>query len=111
MPFTLTCKLCGKDFVSHFSRRLKYCDDGCSRKIGQLYSRTARASWSLERKRAGWLVQNAICKGRLVRQPCEVCGTRRYVDAHHDDYTKPLDVRWLCRSHHQLHHVTLRKAA
>lgn len=41
---------------------------------------------------------NAIRDGRLIRQPCEVCGAK--AQAHHDDYGKPLDVRWLCSSHH-----------
>lgn len=42
--------------------------------------------------------------GLLVPQPCEVCG-ETVVDGHHDDYEKPLEVRWLCRSHHKLHHA------
>lgn len=46
---------------------------------------------------------DAISDGTLVREPCEVCGEKR-VDAHHDNYDKPLDVRWLCRKHHRLHH-------
>lgn len=48
-------------------------------------------------------VETAILNGTLVRQPCEVCGKER-VDAHHDDYSKPLEVRWLCRGHHMEHH-------
>ena len=53
---------------------------------------------------ARWQVQQAIICGRLVRQPCEVCG-KATVDAHHDDYSRPLDVRWLCRRHHIEHHA------
>lgn len=47
---------------------------------------------------------NNIRSGFLVRQPCEVCKSEKKADAHHDDYTKPLDVRWLCRKHHNEHH-------
>jgi hypothetical protein len=43
--------------------------------------------------------RNAIRRGDLVRKPCEVCGDSR-TQAHHDDYEKPLDVRWSCRQHH-----------
>jgi len=46
----------------------------------------------------------AIKRGDLERQPCEVCKTRIDVEAHHDDYTKPLQVRWLCKRHHAEHH-------
>ena len=38
-------------------------------------------------------------RGKLVRQPCEVCGSDK-VKMHHEDYSRPLRVRWLCRSHH-----------
>lgn len=44
-------------------------------------------------------VQQRVADGRMERQPCEVCSTPD-THAHHDDYTKPLDVRWLCRTHH-----------
>ena len=49
---------------------------------------------------------------RLIRQNvvkrlnCEVCGSNKNVEAHHDDYTRPLDVLWLCRVHHDEHHKT-----
>lgn len=48
-------------------------------------------------------VQVEIRSGRLVRQPCEKCGADK-AHAHHDDYSRPLDVRWLCRTHHDEHH-------
>jgi hypothetical protein len=40
-----------------------------------------------------------VMKGDLTAKPCEVCGADKTV-AHHDDYDKPLDVRWLCQTHH-----------
>lgn len=52
-----------------------------------------------EKVRAHRLVQTEIRAGRMERQPCEVCGEPNG-DAHHDDYDKPLEVRWLCRKHH-----------
>ena len=52
----------------------------------------------------------AVRSGVLVRQPCEKCSTEK-THAHHDDYTKPLDVRWLCRPCHTAHHTAERRAA
>ena len=48
------------------------------------------------------VVGNAIREGRLTRQPCEVCGSK--AEAHHSDYSRPLDVRWLCRAHPRAEH-------
>lgn len=56
------------------------------------------------------MVYNAVKRGDLVRAPCETCGATK-VEGHHDDYSNPLSVRWLCRAHHTEHHVNLRKAA
>lgn len=49
------------------------------------------------------IVGYAIKCGNLVRKPCEICG-REKVHAHHDDYDKPLDIRWLCDEHHNEWH-------
>ena len=43
-------------------------------------------------------VYYAIKTGRLIKEPC-FCGEVK-VQAHHDDYSKPLDVEWLCSKHH-----------
>ena len=45
----------------------------------------------------------AIRYGRLKKQPCEVCGSK-VSEGHHHDYSKPLDVRWLCKDHHEEAH-------
>ena len=53
-----------------------------------------------EKIRARQMVGQALYYGTLMRKPCEVCGIKK-VDAHHDDYKKPLKVRWLCDKHHK----------
>jgi hypothetical protein len=63
---------------------------------------SARA-WNEARRIADREVKGAITDGSLVRQPCETCG-KLASEAHHDDYSKPLDVRWLCRKHHRAWH-------
>ena len=49
-------------------------------------------------------VNHEIAMGRLVRQPCERCGETN-VQAHHDDYSEPLEVTWLCHSCHRKLHL------
>lgn len=44
-------------------------------------------------------VASAVKYQKLLAEPCEVCGSLKTV-AHHDDYNKPLIVRWLCQPHH-----------
>ena len=60
-----------------------------------------------ERKPDGYMahytVRNAIRDGRLTKEPCLFCGEAK-VHAHHRDYSRPLDVVWLCpKCHHRLH--------
>jgi hypothetical protein len=59
------------------------------------------------RRDAVTTVNNAVRDGRLDRQPCEACGAEP-AQGHHDDYSKPLEVRWLCPPCHANEH---RKAA
>lgn len=71
----------------------------------------ATATWRAnhpEKRTAHQAIQTAIRNGSLVRQPCEICGTMERVHAHHDDYSKPLDVKWLCHTHHMEHHAMIR---
>lgn len=50
------------------------------------------------------LVANAIRAKKLFPEPCYVCGSKQYIHAHHDDYSKPLNVRWLCSACHSQWH-------
>ena len=59
-----------------------------------------------DRRPAHKAVESAIERGDMTRQPCRVCGNPK-TDAHHDDYTKPLEVDWLCRLHHIARHKEL----
>lgn len=61
-----------------------------------------------ERKVAKNITSIAIRDKKLTKQPCEICGEVE-VQAHHEDYSKPLEVRWLCIKHHNEHHVKLRE--
>lgn len=51
-------------------------------------------------KKCQTAVRSAIRDGRLVKAACEVCGSTSKIHGHHNDYSKPLDVRWLCPKHH-----------
>jgi hypothetical protein len=53
------------------------------------------------------IVRQRIADGRLQRLPCEVCNDPKS-HAHHEDYSKPLDVKWLCPKHHSELHKLLR---
>ena len=50
------------------------------------------------------LVNEAVRLGKLIKQPCEICGSKR-VHAHHEDYLKPFEITWLCPVHHREHHA------
>lgn len=72
---------------------------------GKAAVKRAHEKWKLEhpdRRKAQHAVGNAIRNGRISRQPCHVCGAK--AEAHHPDYSAPLDVVWLCTAHHREAH-------
>lgn len=57
-------------------------------------------------------VSNAVRKGELVRpDQCSECRRTIKIEGHHPDYTKPLDVLWLCNRCHRLLHPGARQTA
>ena len=71
------------------------------------YDQSEKARISKQAKRA---VHKAIVDGTLKRQPCERCGSEVNIHAHHEDYSRPLDVIWLCRTCHGLRHREINDA-
>ena len=54
-----------------------------------------------EKRKARECVMRAILRGSLTRGKfCAKCQRQERLDAHHEDYSKPLDVIWLCRPCH-----------
>jgi hypothetical protein len=56
------------------------------------------------------ILNAAIKSGKLIRQPCCVCHNTKS-HAHHEDYSKPLDVIWLCSLHHAKLHTDRNRMA
>lgn len=63
-----------------------------------------------DRYKATNKVNNALRDGVIEKDACFFCGGTDDLAAHHHDYSKPLDVTWLCRSCHIKHHKLERMA-
>ncbi len=76
---------------------------------GKLISSRAVKKWEAknrEKVKIHRKINNLIRDKKLERKPCIVCGDKKS-DAHHPDYSKPLEVMWLCRLHHKAEHSRL----
>lgn len=58
-----------------------------------------------DRSNAQQKLRRAVRTGKVKKQPCWVCGEK--AEAHHPDYSNPLDVVWLCVMHHRQTHALL----
>lgn len=105
------CKACARYDVrqNRLARREYY--NAYDRQRSQDKDRIAKMVASVPEKvrKARVATHNAVRRGKLVKLPCEVCGAEKS-EAHHVDYNKPLDVRWLCRKHHADAHRAERNA-
>lgn len=65
------------------------------------------ASRNQYKRKAQTELGNAVRDGKVKRQSCERCGSLR-TQGHHEDYSRPLEVMWLCPKHHGERHRELR---
>jgi hypothetical protein len=67
----------------------------------QEYARRCRERHPLKYK-ARTALGNALRDGVIERpSTCPLCNFAKPIEAHHEDYSRPLDVKWCCRSCHR----------
>jgi len=97
------CRICDTGFVAtHLHQYL--CSDACVEESRRRHRAVRQASYRLRhpsRDLCRQIVKNAIVSG-VVRRclRCERCGEVGATEGHHEDYTKPFFVEWLCDSCH-----------
>ena len=110
------CKTCYKKRVSDYSKTGKGIEVHKAAKERYKHSDKAKLTQARadnkyktkpstkKKRRAKDAIKRAIKSGSITRLPCEICSNEK-THAHHDDYDKPLDVRWLCPFHHKQWHI------
>jgi hypothetical protein len=103
------CKECNKqDVRENRKKQIEYYreyDRARGNRQDYTYTKSYRKSFPMKYA-AHTLVGNAVRDGRLFKPDvCEECGDESLrIHGHHDDYAKPLEVRWLCPSCHNAWH-------
>jgi hypothetical protein len=99
------CKDCTKADVraNRLARRDQYLAYERGRSVTPERKRAIKRNRARHKHLASVAVHNAVARGTLEKRPCEVCRSPES-EAHHTDYSKPLEVMWLCRAHHVAWH-------
>jgi hypothetical protein len=100
------------DYYKAYDAR-RYQEDPKVRARHRRYQKTEAGKKSLKKAKEKWLkcfperraahvlLNNALRYGKVTKSKvCEVCGASGRIEGHHEDYTKPLDVKWLCKKCH-----------
>ena len=88
------------------------------REANEAYAKTPQGKASMLKSRSKWLALNQVkrhahikvgnaVRAGLLEKPsaCQVCGnTERRLHGHHQDYSKPLEVIWVCPPCHREFH-------
>ena len=77
-------------------------------RAAQMQRSKARRDEEPEKYRARYTLTNAVREGKIAKpSACEDCGkelSARLIHGHHHDYSKPLEVEWLCAPCHATRH-------
>jgi ribosomal protein S27AE len=62
------------------------------------------------KERARSKLRYAVWSGKITKPSvCDDCGSGSNIQGHHDDYSQPLAVRWLCATCHAAVHAAERR--
>ena len=101
------CKDCISIYNKKYIKRLKR--DTVKLKKNKEDRYQAVCKWeknNSEKVKAKQIIRAKIISGQIKRLPCIRCGVPNS-HGHHEDYTKPLEVMWLCAKHHIERHKLL----
>lgn len=100
------------DYYREYDRK-RFQEDPRVRERHQQYRKTAAGSSSISAAQAKWIsanpekraahniLGNAVRDGNILKpERCSMCGTGGRIEGHHEDYSKPLEVIWLCPQCH-----------
>lgn len=113
------CKACNNERNAANNRKARSTPEGRARdqaagRKNYYTNRTARLEYNTQynktradpaKLKARWTLNNAVVAGHITKpDTCEHCGTGGRIHGHHTDYTKALEVMWLCPPCHGLEH-------
>lgn len=101
-----TCGNCGVKYSGRDHRYCKPCFAAYMREWRRTHPMSAEQK---EKARARSYANTYKRRGLIPVEACE-CGAPGE-EMHHDDYSRPLDVRWFCRPCHLVYHEALRTQA
>lgn len=103
------CTKCGAMHSRPKNRSTKYLASYCLA-CNAAYNRATRKRYSdlspIQRMKANCrsAAKMALRRGTLTKNPCWVCGAEK-AEMHHEDYSKALEVSWLCKLCHVRYHI------
>lgn len=110
------CDYCGKEYhtkKSHYKRTKRhFCSRECYSKYRaeylpkeeqHAYGKGLSIEERIRRRKSREIFNHYVRDKHIEKQPCEICGNKK-AEAHHDDYSKPIEVRWLCFKCHRKWH-------